>query len=690
MEQDDPAPTTWLHRHPTLAAALFAVLVSALLLLCQLPAALTRGRPTSGPVMLPLPRAVRPAAFVAWSVPENAVPPTRPPDDPLYTPGSRYPLGLGLIARLSANDGGVRGVWDAAPQQCSATECKVSRIDWTPIDRALAAMAAYTVTLGAGEVIPAPVILNLPPMLMDAEADEACGSATDPCVRVFLPTWMSAFRKQFQNTAAGSDWWYSTVDYANPIFRARIKQLIREAAERYNTDPRVAAIRVDAGFQGETQPNKKSKGDKGSEADLLASHELNAVSCEAYRSYVREITEFTYDVFTRKPVYLMAGPGPCANLSSQRWRYELLFEPGKGWEVVTPKRLIGLSINRDDPDSADADERPTNTFADYRFWSIGPTLYRLGRPVAWESGARPVDNIVRNDPWAFQVWRAYGVAGAKGDYFNSSSAWTPYQSRLMWEVIDYWIGRQPKRLWIVFRNAEAVTYNITADRGSSGYLGVWGNWLDLRDLDQVQQACAPYLYEAAHATATALAATRSVTVYRVPCDILLPAPAVTPRPVAEDGADMLNRTFNRQALALAGAAGQDELAVAFDARHPDYGKERDLTVTVSYLDRGTDRFFVAFPGADGSAKQYTIQKAGSNNWQRTTFVMPNIRLENRLSGARGAAFILITDDAAAQTEYLHELYADLSSPAAVTVTPAPFIASTATASTTPPPSRTPT
>ena len=589
--------------------------------------------------------------------------------------------------------GGVRGVWDTAPKNCSATDCAVSRIDWAPIDEALAAMAAYTVTLGTGEVVPAPVILNLPPLLLDAEADDSCGSAADPCVRVFLPTWMNDFRRQFQNTVAGSTWWYNTVDYGSPVFRARIKQLLREAAARYNTDPRVTGIRVDTGFQGETQPTKKSKGDKGSEADQLASHE-RIVSCEVYKSYVREIVEYAYDLFTNKSVYLMAGPSPCADLPSHRWRSDLLFEPGKGWEVVSPKRLIGLSINRDDPDSADADEWPTNTFADYRFWSIGPTLHDLGRPVAWESGARPSDGMVNGDPWAFQVWRAYGVAGAKGDYFNSSSAWTPYQSALMWDVVDHWIGNQPGRLWIVFRNAEAVTYNIAADRGSSGYLGAWGNWLDLQDPDTAQQACASYLYDAAHATATALAATRSVTVYRVPCDALLPAPAVTPRPTAQSGTDMLNRSFNRQALMLTNAAGQDELAIVLEAGHPAYNRARDLTVTISYLDRGTDRFFVAFPGADGRVKQYTVQKTGSNNWQRATFVMPNIRLQNSLAGAAGAAFILITDDDSAQPEYLHELYADLAGPSSAAETPIPAIGTsppptaTASATMTPSPART--
>ena len=112
---------------------------------------------------------------------------------------------------------------------------------------------------------------------------------------------------------------------------------------------------MSAGFQGETQPIKKDKNDIGSEQALIAAHE-NLIPCDQYRSYVREIAEHAYSVFTKKPIYLMAGPAPCATYSGQKWRYELLYDPVAGWEVVSPKKLIGFSMNRDDADSADADE----------------------------------------------------------------------------------------------------------------------------------------------------------------------------------------------------------------------------------------------------------------------------------------------------------------------------------------------
>ena len=79
-----------------------------------------------------------------------------------------------------------------------------------------------------------------------------------------------------------SNWWYNTVDYGSPVFRARMKQFLTEAAARYNDDPRVAGIRVVTGFQGETQPVKKDKNDIGSEQALIASHE-NLIPCDQYQ-----------------------------------------------------------------------------------------------------------------------------------------------------------------------------------------------------------------------------------------------------------------------------------------------------------------------------------------------------------------------------------------------------------------------
>jgi len=38
--------------------------------------------------------------------------------------------------------------------------------------------------------------------------------------------------------------------------------------------------------------------------------------------------------------------------------------------------------------------------ADYRFWTIGPRLYSLGRPTLWEAGELPRNAHTNGDPWA--------------------------------------------------------------------------------------------------------------------------------------------------------------------------------------------------------------------------------------------------------------------------------------------------
>ena len=79
-----------------------------------------------------------PGMFIANSSPDKAVPPLRPPGNPAYPPGSRYPVGLNAGVYLSTNDGGGRtGVWDAAPKGCTATWCTTSNINWAPIDGAI-------------------------------------------------------------------------------------------------------------------------------------------------------------------------------------------------------------------------------------------------------------------------------------------------------------------------------------------------------------------------------------------------------------------------------------------------------------------------------------------------------------------------------------------------------------------------
>ncbi len=250
-------------------------------------------------------------------------------------------------------------------------------------------------------------------------------------------------------------------------------------------------------------------------------------------------------------------------------------------------------------------------------------------------------------------------------------------SQLSWDVLDHWMGRQPQRLWLVFRNAEWPTYNYAAGRGESGYLGVWGNWLDLLDTDTYEQACNRTLYTIARTRAAALSSKPANTVYRVPCDSLLPVPAITPKPTAQDGADMLNRTFNRQSLVLSSTGPESEMDIVLVDGHPATGQVKDLAVTVSYLDRGTDRFYLTFPLATGATRQYIVTKTGTNLWQRASFAVPSVKLENRLAGARGPAFIVITNDNNPQQEFLHEVYADISEPAA---TPTPTRTATATPS----------
>ena len=148
---------------------LAALLIGGVLVGCQKSSNPPPTRPAEPAITQELSASVYPfpGVFIANSSPDKAVPPLRPAGDPRFPPGSRYPVGLNAGFYLSSNDGGNNGVWDAAPKGCTATWCTTSNINWDPIDRAIRLTAANTVTLGSGVVISAPVILNLPPLMLE-------------------------------------------------------------------------------------------------------------------------------------------------------------------------------------------------------------------------------------------------------------------------------------------------------------------------------------------------------------------------------------------------------------------------------------------------------------------------------------------------------------------------------------------
>lgn len=610
---------------------------------------------------------------------------------------------------------GQASTWGTTPTGCTTESCATSNIDWSVYDGIIAGQAAFNIKLANGTTRTSPSLLTLPAVYVDAEGDSSCGSSADPCNRVTIPGWLATdckftFPVSVTNKHGESfSWLYEGFRYDLPLCQARLKQFIGEAATRYGPNANVVGARLNVGIAGESQPTKANAGNSYTDYDasdkpvtkyvtdkqVIAAHEAT-VTCSEYTGFIKDLSEYAYGVWTQatgKPLYVMAGPAPCAsgtysNASKLRWNLENNPELG-GWNLDGARKWIGYSLNANPPDIAGADTLPGNDFGTghdlqpYQWYTMGDYAFDKGVGITYESYVNPGNSTTAGDNWAYQVWNWYAMAGTHTDLAQNNYLWRPYFSGLFWEVNDYLIGDDwPYRGWLLLRDAEWITYNWGTGYGASGYRGPWRNWLSLPNYDSYGQACNTFVDKQVSDQKAALV---GVTIYHEPCEALLPTPAVTPRPTVTPGdtVDEMNRTFNRQALTLGLSGATAEMDVAIDGTHPNAPAltTTTVTVTLAYLDAGTDKIHVLLPGVSNPITN-TLTKTNTGQWKRFTFTQANVRLTNGLTGLNNAAFVIVKNDGT-RTEYLHELWVDI--PTALTVpTPTP----TATASRTPSPTPT--
>lgn len=644
-------------------------------------------------------------AFVAWSAPEKAVPPLRPTTDPLYSPGARYPLGLETIQYLD-------NVWSTAPTGCGAITCTTYNINWTPYDSAIAAAAAYTVTLSSGQVISQPFSLTIPPMwLVNDNHKGGDGTAGKPFGDLYLPAWMqtAGYSAVFTyNTRADySTAHYHGIEYDNAAFAARLNNLITEAGARYNSNPQVALVRVAVGVDGESQPVgfPTWAGAHGSQDGLMAAHQSTVASCSNYQAFVRDQCETAKAAFPDKPVVCMVGPSPCSAWYGYEFRDILWGDADTGWAAVDPPRAIGYSGNAIAPDLPYAEEAPGFSFRPWFYLRSGETVNLYGDPVAFEWWASA--NVGGYDPWQSLYWPFLSGARWRGDFLLPNSTYNPYRTTFAWDVIDYWLGGYQDRAWVVFRDAEYRTY-ITHDGyrriAPSGGRGTYNNHAVLLAPTVYPQYCSRAVATEEASKAPAAYAT---SVW-MPCGLSTPTPAgcqncpavtptprwlptpaatfaPTPSPGPTGDFNMMQRLFDRQALQI----GTDNIAMlALDTTWGHYNTMRSIRVTLSYLDIGTGDIRVTVAGEN----EHVITRTNSGLWRRETWDVGAVRLQNNVYTAYGMGFIGIMPSA--EPLYAHELYFDLlggptPTPTATrTATMTPTVTPTATRTGTPTATRT--
>ena len=638
-------------------------------------------------------------AFVAWTSHEQAVPPLRPTNDPLYTAGSRYPLGLEAIEYLD-------NVWSSAPSGCGAVTCTTYNINWTPYDDQLAETAAYTVTLSSGAVISQPFSLAIPAFwLVNDHAKGGDGTAGAPFGDVYLPGWMSSYKTSFtySTRADSSTAYYWGIEYDNSTFIARMKNFIEQAGIKYSANPQVALVRVLTGVDGESQPVGLATwaGAHGTQDELMKAHQDAVASCDAYQTFVRTMCETAKTAFPDKPVVCMTGPAPCKGWYGYEFRDLLWGDPTTGWQAGSPGYTIGYSGNAIAPDYYMAEEAPGFSFRPWFYYRSGETVNGYGDPVAFEWWANA--NVGGYDPWQSLYWPMLSGARWKADFMLPNSTYNPYQTTFAWDVVDYWLSGYGKRAWVIFRDAEYQNFiqsdgyrNISPEGGRGPYT----NHVALLTPTVYPQYCSQAVVTEEVSKAPVGAAT---SVWR-PCGLSTPTPvgcqscpaaaptplwlptpkatfAPTPSPGPTGDFNMMQRLFNRQAQRVnAGSVA----GLALDSGWSHYGESRTVKATLSYLDIGTGSILVTLYKA-GGGDSHTITRTNSGLWKRETWTVANAVLTNSIAvTGRGMAFAGIMPST--NEVYVHEFYFDIQDVA----TPTPTATPTSTATSTSTPTSTPT
>lgn len=597
----------------------------------------------------------QPMFAIRDAMPGTAVPPLRPTQDPLWSPGARYPLAW------DCNNAYLDSSWPAAG---------TDNIDWSDYDNCFSTAAAYTVTLGSGAIISQPVTIDIPPHFLSSGTHG--GYYSDP----HIPAWLAADCLTTFTTATGDT--YNAIKYNNATCLNYLKNLVTAAGARYATNPQLIAVRVYVGHEGEAQPNKLRAGSADSPTVLLQAAETVS-SCEAFTFWVRALAEHTKTMFPNQPVVLMAATDPCSTYSGDRFRQETF----GAWAAAGT--VIGPSLHSVTGDREDAAEKSTNTNAGWKKLTTGLSSYALNLPMWYEFGENAaLDQAYAHehgdDLWSYGYWAALSGAAARGDIVANNYTWIPYRSREFWDIADYWVSSNA-RLWIVFRDSEYPSYNYSAYYGAAGYPGDYAKngWV-LTPTAQPQvcsQSVGPNQinWQATTVARATVAYVGTTPNPPVPCGygVALPTPRATleatPGVGPTSDENMLQRVANRQARYL---LNDNTLAIAVDPAWSYYGAiGATITVTVAYLDIGTDTFYL-----NTATDLQTVTKSNTGLWQRAALTFYNATVDNSL-GCRHLnypdepaipCFVGIINDSAGP-EYLHEVYVDIGAVYGPTPTP---------------------
>jgi len=336
-----------------------------------------------------------------------------------------------------------------------------------------------------------------------------------------------------------------------------------------------------------------------------------------------------------------------------------------GWHNEDPEPVIGYSANAVAPDYQLAQGAPGFDYSNWMYYSSAATVHNYGDPVAMEWWANA--NIGGYDPYQSLYWPFLTGANWHSSFLLPNSTYNPYRTTFAWDVIDYWLGGYEDRGWIIFRDAEYRNYIINdgyRNISPEGGRGPYENHLAVLTPTAYDQYCSAAVIAEEADKAPGAGAT---PVWR-PCGLdgsphYLPTPkatlqATTPTPEPTQDFNMMQRLFNRQALAVS-AGGT--MGIKADEAWQYYGETHDISVTLSYLDIGTGNVTISLATGPSTQDDHVIALGNTGLWQRARWDVASAAIGNTINvSGRGNSFIKVANGAGSLL-YLHELYADVTS-----------------------------
>ena len=327
------------------------------------------------------------------------------------------------------------------------------QFNWAPIDNLLTAEAGKTVTLLDGTVIPKPVILRVDHHLADCRVWDTSAWFCD-----LTPQWVyeqMGDRPMIDGRYTGYLLTCGTQKamlpaYDSPIWRDAHAAMVRALGARYANDPRVAAVIITTGIDGETTLIKDTPGCKWNE---LINTQAGGVPYRFKQWVLSSMTTYR-QAFPNKNVYVMIAP---SMMRREVATYAATLNPPIGIQNA------GLDI---DIDSWQGHGGFVGMFDMFEVYS--DTL-----PIWLESRYGLGNAESRYWTWIAGLhFHPDGIDVHPEFLTQSEPEWLAFVQAHLGKTIE-----TTPDVWTVLRDQEYPTYLWSGSTGISGKIGDWDYWL---------------------------------------------------------------------------------------------------------------------------------------------------------------------------------------------------------------------